>query len=161
MSFLKRIKWDAKRTVPPLVLAAIAIGYMADATGYSDATSAEAPMLYGSALLVLSILVFVLALVPGLRPEAKRGRTKTPEGPFPWGPSIKIFALIAGFLVLVYLAGFYVAIPLFLFLFLRGISKVSTPRSLISAAVSYAFVWLVFAYFLHLDVFTGYLSAYI
>src|SRR5580698_8710656 len=152
---------DAKRLVPPAVLGCLAIAYMVIANGFSDNTSSEAPMLYGSILLGLSILVFVIALIPGRKTTPKRSRTKHQEGPFQWKESIEIFALISGFIALVFLAGFYVAIPVFLFLFLKWISHVSTIRSLICAVCAYGFTWLVFSHFLHLEVFTGYLINYI
>jgi hypothetical protein len=161
MNIIKQIHWDAKRMVPPAVLAIIAIAYLVQASGFSDNTSQEAPMLYGTALLALSILVFGLTFIPGVQAIPKRSRTKHAEGPFPWLASFEIFAMIAGFLVMVFLFGFYVAIPLFLVLFLRGISHVGVPKLLVGAAVSYGFVWLVFAYFLHLNVFVGYLVGYV
>jgi hypothetical protein len=152
---------DAKRLVPPAVLGCLAIAYMSIANGFSDNTSSEAPMLYGSVLLGLSILVFLLALIPGLKANPKRSRTKHQEGPFQWKESIEIYAMIAGFIAMVFLVGFYVAIPVFLFLFLKWVSHVSTVKSLICAAGAYGFTWLVFSYFLHLEVFTGYLGSYI
>jgi hypothetical protein len=161
MSIKYKLQWDSKRLVPPVVLGCLAIGYMVIAGGFSDETSSEAPLLYGSVLLGLSILVFFLALIPGLKQAPKRSRVKHPEGPFPWKASLGIFTLIAGFIAAVFLAGFYVAIPVFLFLFLRWISDVSLVRSLICAAVAFGFTWAVFSYFLHLEVFTGYLSGYV
>ena len=161
MSIRDKLHWDPKRLVPPLALGCLAVAYMVIAGGFSDDTSSEAPLLYGSVLLGLSILVFLLALIPGLKPVPKRSRVKHAEGPFPWKASLGIFVLIAGFIAAVFLVGFYVAIPLFLFVFLRWISNVSSIRSLICAAVAFGFTWAVFSHFLHLEVFTGYLSGYI
>jgi hypothetical protein len=161
MSLKGKLQWDPKRLVPPVVLGSLAVVYMIMANGFSDNTSSEAPMLYGVVLLGLSILVFVLALIPGLKPVAKRSRTKHQEGPFQWKISLGIFALVAGFIGLVFVVGFYVAIPIFLFLFLRLVSHVSTIRSLFCAAIAYGFTWLIFSYFLHLEVFTGYLAGYV
>jgi len=156
-----KLEWDPKRLVPPAVMAGVSIGYMIMANGFGDDGSAQAPFLYGSALLGVSVLVFLLALVPGLKPAPKRTRLKHPEGPFPWRASSAIFGMIAGFIALVFLAGFYVAIPLFLFLFLKWVSRLSTVQALIFAAVAYAFTWGMFAHFLHLEVFTGYLGAHL
>ncbi len=161
MNIKGKLRWDAKKLVPPSVLACIAIGYMAMASGFSDDTSAEAPMLYGTALLILSVLVFALALFPREDTAARRTRTKRSEGPFQWRVSFQIYAMIAGFLALVFVAGFYVAIPVFLFLFLRLVSGVSTVKALVFAACAYGFTWGVFSYFLHLEVFTGYLAGYV
>jgi hypothetical protein len=161
MNIKGKLQWDPKRLVPPAVLACLAIGYMAIANGFSDDTSSEAPLLYGSVLLGLSILVFLLALIPGLKSAPKRSRIKHQEGPFPWKASLEIYALIAGFIAMVFLVGFYVTIPVFLFLFLRWISHLSWVASFICAATAYGFTFLVFSYFLHLEVFTGYLSSYV
>jgi uncharacterized BrkB/YihY/UPF0761 family membrane protein len=155
-----KVHLDFKRLGPPLFFALLAVGYMAVTRGFSDPTSNEAPMLYGSVLLALSLLVFVLSLIPSLRSGPKKARTKNPTDGFAWRQSIKIYALIAGFIALVFCVGFYVAIPVFLFLFLKFISRMSLPYVLLYAVASYAFVWLIFDWFLHLEVFTGYLVGY-
>lgn len=112
-------------------------------------------------MLVLSVVVFVQALIPGSKAEPKRGRTKDPEGPFRWLASFEIYGLIAAFITLVFLVGFYIAIPVFLFSFLRWVSRLSVFVSGAIAFFIYGFTWFVFSYFLHLEVFSGYLAAYI
>jgi Kef-type K+ transport system membrane component KefB len=161
MDIKNKLQWDAKRLLPPVVLGVTAIGYMVIASGFEDNTSSEAPMLYGTVLLALSVLVFLLALAPGLKAAPKRSRTKHQGGPFAWRVSFEIFGLIAAFIALVFCAGFYVAIPVFLFLFLKYISQLSAVKSLICAAVAYGFVWAIFSYFLHLEVFTGYIARHL
>jgi hypothetical protein len=161
MDIKGKIQWDAKRLVPPFVLGCMAVGYMIIANGFEDNTSSEAPMLYGGVLLALSVLVFLLALVPGLKPAPKRSRTKHQEGPFQWRTSFEIYGLIAAFIALVFCAGFYVAIPVFLFFFLKYISHLSVIKSLLCATVAYGFTWLIFSYFLHLEVFTGYIVGHL
>lgn len=161
MNIKSKLHWDAKRLAPPAILGGLAIFYMVIASGFSDDGSAQAPMLYGGALLGLSVLVFLLALVPGLKPAPKFTRIKHPAGPFPWKTSLQIFGLIVAFIALIFLLGFYLAIPLFLLVFLRWISGVSWLGALICAAVSYGFIWAIFSYFLHLEVFTGYLSGFV
>jgi Tripartite tricarboxylate transporter TctB family len=160
LTIKNKFQLDLKRLLPPVALAVLAIFYMLQAGGFSDATSAEAPMLYGVILLGLSILVFVLALVPGMRASAKPGRTRHEAFEFQWKPSLAIYAMMAGLVALVFLAGFYVAIPVFLFLFLKFVSRVSLLRTVICAAAAYGFTWLVFSYFLHLEVYAGYLAGY-
>lgn len=152
-------KIELKRVIPPVFLALLAIGYMVQASGFDDETSAEAPMLYGAALLGVAVLVLVLGFIPGFKPRPKVGRLRhEADAPFNWRASLTIFAIIAVFIGFVFAAGFYVAIPVFLFLFLTFISKVAWWQALITAALAYAFVFAVFGQFLHLEVFSGYLA---
>jgi len=147
-----------KRAIPPLVLGLLAVGYMIIATGFGDPTSMAAPLLYGGALLGLSIVVLAVSFIPGTAPGKRPGRTARHEDDaFPGRPTGLIFLLTAAFIALVFIAGFYVAIPLFLLLFLRFVSKASWPGAVITAIVAMFFTWAVFAYFLHLEVYSGYL----
>ncbi len=151
------MEFKPKRLVPPVVLAAMAVYYMSVAGSFSDSTSAEAPILYGTVLLVLCVLAFVTGLVPrekevstGLGPKTKHRELDLPA-------TLKIFGLIGGFVALVFLVGFYIAIPLFLGLFLRLISRASWLAAGLSALAAYGFVYAVFGYFLNLEVYPGYL----
>jgi hypothetical protein len=99
MNIKSKLHWDAKRLAPPAILGGLAIFYMVIASGFSDDGSAQAPMLYGGALLGLSVLVFLLALVPGLKPAPKFTRIKHPAGPFPWNLSVGILPRDSAFSV--------------------------------------------------------------
>jgi hypothetical protein len=57
---------------------------------------------------------------------------------------IAIFCWIAGFILLVYLAGFPVAVPLFIFSYLKLQSQVSWPRSLALTGAAWGFFYIVF-----------------
>lgn len=57
---------------------------------------------------------------------------------------ITIFCWIAGFILLVYLAGFPLAVPLFIFSYLKLQSQVSWPRSLALTGVAWGFFYMVF-----------------
>jgi magnesium-transporting ATPase (P-type) len=150
--------FNPKRFVPPLVLGLLAIGYMIIATGFGDATSMAAPLLYGTTLLLLSIVVFVIAFIPGTESTARPGRTaRHEEGGFQWRPTALIFLLTGLFIALVFIAGFYVAIPLFLLVFLKFVSKTGWLSAVITSIVALFFTWAVFSYFLHLEVYSGYL----
>jgi hypothetical protein len=147
-----------KRFVPPLVLGLLAVGYMTIASGFDDPTSMAAPMLYGTVLLVLCIIVFVVSFIPGTKTEPRLGRTaRHEEGGFKFRPTALIFGLTALFIATVFVAGFYVAIPVFLLLFLKFISRASWVGAVVTALVALFFTWAVFAYFLHLEVYAGYL----
>jgi len=149
---------NPKRSVPPLVLGLLAIGYMIMASGFGDPTSMAAPMLYGTTLLCLSVVVFVLSFIPGTDPGPRPGRTaRHEEGGFQWRPTALIFLITALFIGLVFVAGFYGAIPAFLLVFFKFVSKSSWLGAILIAIVALFFTWAVFAYFLHLEVYSGYL----
>ncbi len=57
---------------------------------------------------------------------------------------IAIFSWIAGFILLVYLLSFPVAVPLFIFSFLRSQSQVSWLRSIALTAAAWGFFYAVF-----------------
>ncbi len=136
------------------------------ASGFED-TSAEAPLLYGEVMLGLSVLVLIKAVIAPKAEEEALGtvaadESKLKEGVllhkkerFDWRNSAAILAIILGFVGATFVLGFYIAIPIFLFLFLKFISKVSWLTALICAAVSFGFIWFVFSWFLHLEVYPG------
>jgi hypothetical protein len=157
---LEKLRLDPKRLLPPLVLGAISIGYIIIAKGFINETSAEAPLLYGEAMAALSVIVFVLALLP-----AKQGTERRAPGSslkfhaFDWRRALLIHALTAATVVLVLLAGFYVGIPIFLFFFFWQIAKLSPVKSVIIALLFAGFTWLCFGYLLSLEMYQGYLYA--
>ena len=61
-----------------------------------------------------------------------------------WRRVIAIFSWIAVFIVFVYLLSFPVAVPLFIFLFLKMQSNVSWPGSIAMTAVTWGFFYAVF-----------------
>jgi len=67
-----------------------------------------------------------------------------------WRRVIAIFSWIAAFIVFVYLLSFPVAVPLFIFLFLKMQSKVSWPGSIAMTAVTWGFFYAVFERLIHL-----------
>ena len=157
---------ELRRVLPPIIFGAVAVVYMIIASGFED-TSAEAPLLYGEVMLGLSILVLIKAVIAPKAEEQAFGNTaaeetKLKEGVllhkkerFDWGKSAAILGIILVFVGATFAVGFYIAIPIFLFLFLKFISKVSWLTAAICAVVSFAFVWFVFSWFLHLEVYPG------
>ena len=137
------------RLIPPLLLAGLALLYLSASGGFADPTSAEAPHLYGRLLLALSAAILVLSLW-----RARRG---SPAGEAE--PNILrallVFALLALLVAGVMVAGFYIATPLFLFLFLIVFARLKIWQALAVAAVALLFIWLVFGRFLHMAVYPG------
>ncbi len=157
---------ELRRVLPPIIFGAVAVVYMIIASGFED-TSAEAPFLYGEVMLGLSVLVLIKAVIAPKAEEQAFGATASEESKlkegvllpkqerFDWQKSGAILAIILGFVGATFAVGFYVAIPIFLFLFLKFISKVSWLVAIICAAVSFGFIWFVFSWFLHLEVYGG------
>ncbi|HQT39899.1 MAG TPA: hypothetical protein PK231_10770, partial [Acidocella sp.] len=114
MDLKSRLHWNPKRLVPPMVLAVLAVGYLTQASTFGDNTSAEAPELYGSVLLGLSAIVFLLALLPSAKAREKHALVSHDEMPLDWKIAFKIFGMTSAFIALVFIAGFYFAIPFFL-----------------------------------------------
>ncbi len=156
LEHIKR-RFEARRYLPPLVFAAIAIVYLIIASGFQDATSAEAPILYGRALLGLSILVFFLSFRTPANEKRKLVTSARKVDGGDWRRAIQIYGFIISLIGLVFAFGFYVGIPLFLFCFFKFVSKLSLIWSIALAAGFYAFTWFVFGWFLNLEVFSGYL----
>jgi hypothetical protein len=155
---LQKLHFDPRRLLPPIVLGAVSIGYIAIARGFTNPTSAEAPLLYGEAMAGLSVLVFILALLPprSAEPHRPAGSARKFHG-FDWRRVLLIHALAVGAGALVLLTGFYVGIPIFLFFFFWRIAKLSL---IVSAAIALAFLgltWLCFGYLLDLEMYQGYL----
>jgi hypothetical protein len=65
-------------------------------------------------------------------PEVARGRV------------IAVFSWIAGFILIVYLAGFPVAVPLFIFAYLKVQSQISWLRSMALTVAAWGFFYAVF-----------------
>lgn len=151
--------FDPKRHIPPAVFAAIAVVYVVMASRLHSPTSAEAPMLYGCTLIGIAILVFLLAFrkpkqASPLKVLSSARRVHDTD----WRRAVYIFGLIAGLIVLVFIFGLYVGIPLFLLGFFRFVSKLSVVSSVLLAVLFYGFTWLIFGWFLSLQVYPGYLA---
>ena len=74
---------------------------------------------------------------------------------------IAIFASIAGFIVSVYLIGFPLTVPLFLFFYLKLQSKVNWLRSLVLTCITWGFFYVVFQRLVHLRFEDGALQAWL
>jgi hypothetical protein len=152
-------KFDPVRLGPPLLFAVLALIYISQSGGFMDPVSAEAPLLYGKLLLGLSALILALGLVAGLRGTVAVRETGIQalqdDAEEDLGKILLIYAILAAFIGSIFAIGFFAAIPIFLVLFLRLVAKLPLWQSLLSAAVSVLFVWLVFVQFLHMVVYPG------
>ena len=155
---MQKLHLDPRRLLPPIVLGAISIGYIIIARGFTNSTSAEAPLLYGEAMAGLSVVVFLLALLPPRGQEGHRpaGSARKFHG-FDWRRVLLIHALAAGAGALILLTGFYVGIPVFLFFFFWRIAKLPLIASTAITLGFLGFTWLCFGYLLDLEMYQGYL----
>ncbi len=160
MDLRSKLHWNPKRLVPPMVLAVLAIGYLTQASTFGDNTSAEAPELYGSVLLGLSFIVFLFALLPSAKARENHSLIVHDDFPLDWKITSKIFGMTGAFVALVFITGFYFAIPFFLVLFLKFVSRMSFISSTLLAATALGLTWFLFSYVLNLEVFTGYIADY-
>ncbi len=62
---------------------------------------------------------------------------------------------VIGLFVLLYIAGFVVAIPVYLFLFMKVRSKEKIVFSVVFSVISCAFMYLFFIHFLHIPLYQG------
>ncbi len=161
MNLKETFEKNGKRIVPPAVTAVLAIFYMSQASTFGDQTSGEAPTLYGSVMLVISLVVFILAWLPSRQQKTVKSLVKHEEHTFAWKISSRIFGMVAAFIAFIFIAGFYIAIPVFLGLFLYFISKVSILKSAFTAVVAFGLTWFLFSYVLNLEVYAGYLGGFL
>ena len=64
--------------------------------------------------------------------------------------TLKSLSWVAAFACGIWLVGFLISIPLFVFFYLTDEAKASKPGALLLAGLTLAFVWLVFEYFLNI-----------
>lgn len=155
-----KLNLEPKRVIPPVVFGLVAVAYLVEAFTFSDPTSAQAPILYGFVLLGLSVLAGVLALRPqslekehSVRPHSHRG-----DGPVNWKRVSAVFLLTASLIVLVFLLGFYLALFIFISMFLWRVSGISLWKAVLVGFIAWVLTWLIFGWFLNLEVYQGYLG---
>ena len=122
--------------------------------------------------LVIGIPIFCLAsaeLLLGLfRPDAGSGGKAVDFQLSPHLPSelvlkrtLAIFGWILGFFFAILLVGFSIAVPLFVFLYLKAQGREGWVRSAILTLVAWAFFYGLFTHLLHLPFPDGWIQAWI
>jgi uncharacterized protein YqhQ len=148
----QQIRHQVTRFAPPIVLAVFAAIYLSQGKAFTDPTSGQAPSLYGHAMLIMAALVVVVAFI--------RSRSQSPSDAAEDVSSRKIFmifAIIAGFIALIFAIGFYAAIPVFLFSFLMMFARMRPWLACVVGLAAALLVWGIFGQLLHMRVFSGYL----
>jgi hypothetical protein len=106
------------------------------------------PMAVAIPLIVVALVYLGLELLGGLERagepvlEAEFSQEVAPQ--LARRRALALFSWIGGFIVLVFLIGFPVAVPLFIFLYLRIQSELSWSRSIALTAVTWGLFYIVF-----------------
>jgi Tripartite tricarboxylate transporter TctB family len=153
---------DLSEYLPAAVAAAVAAVYLGAAYQYSPEARA-APLLIGWAVIVLAALDVVSrtqtaigrALSGVLNPVTNRPRPGHGAAPQPAGKQIMAIAWIAGFVAAFALIGAALAIPLYVFAATRWRGGRPFAVCLLSAAVTLAGIWFLFAWLLRLELYPG------
>lgn len=122
------------------------------------------PLLVGIATMIVNILVLVNEVRPiplfsrlnidlmGTAGEVLREESEQEKA------RIQLFSIVAwmlGFLVLIFLVGFYISIPVFGLAFLRIQGKVGWVKSLLVVAIIWCFIFATFELIMELHMFQG------
>jgi hypothetical protein len=148
--------------LPATGAAVVAAVYLGAAYRYSPEARA-APLLIGWAVIALAALDIVSrtqtplgrALSSFLNPVTNRQRHGHGAEPRPAGKQIMAIAWIAGFVAAFALIGAALAIPLYVFAATRWRGGRPFAVCLLSAAVTLAGIWFLFAWLLRLELYPG------
>jgi hypothetical protein len=136
--------------LPSLILAVLAAGYVWTSYDY-DPASRALPWIAGVLAMVLA-LFDVLATISGPPPGAAKEPAPAPP---PARRELVAFAWIGAFLPLVIVLGFYAAIPLYLFCYLRLYARKNALGAALAAFGLAGFLYLVFGVFMGYEIFGG------
>jgi hypothetical protein len=148
--------------LPAAGAAAVAAVYLGAAYQYSPEARA-APLLIGWSVIVLAALDIVSrtqtpigrAISGFVNPVTNRLRHSHGGAPQPAGKQIMAIVWIAGFVAAFALVGAALAIPLYVFAATRWRGGRPFAVCLLSAAVTLAGIWFLFAWLLRLELYPG------
>jgi hypothetical protein len=144
---LRTINWPALATI------AVSVAAMVMAADWPR-KMALFPLSLGAALLVFSAAELVLSLLTvernaeGARVDFELSAALEPG--MRSRQTLALFGWVIGFLVMIVLLGFLVAIPLFVLLCMRILGREPWPLCLSLSFSSWAFVYVLFDRFLHI-----------
>ena len=147
-----------EKIVPPAVMAALSVFYLAQTGGFAEPSSAEAPRLYGTWALILSLLLVALSFFPSLKRVKTPGAAVQPPPKSEHGDvgrAMQMLAMVAVLVGATFVFGFYLAIGLFLLLFLRFMGGVGTVKSIGAGVAVVAVIWLFLRFLLKMEVYSG------
>jgi len=145
-----------------LFLISVAVYAILSAYGWSFKTGFF-PLATAIPLLILALVQLLLELFGS--PEGLEDRAAETEFASDAAPEVvrrrvlAIFSWIAAFILFVYLLGFSIAVPLFVFLFLTLQSSVSWQRSVFLSAITWACFYAVFERLINLRFESGWIQS--
>jgi hypothetical protein len=128
------------------------------------------PLLAGIATLILGIIALIGEAIPRIgkkfesdlftldngevknEPDPEVEKVKSPD---PTKQILGCLALLVGFFIMIWLAGFLLAVPVFVFLFLMIFAQARLVNAVLITLVTEAFVFVVFQYLMGFELFGG------
>ncbi|NCF52302.1 hypothetical protein GWP57_11880 [Gammaproteobacteria bacterium] len=151
----RRSSWNRTNVLlPSLVICLFVVGYLL--TGYLtlDETTRLVPLLAGGITLLL-LLADMFRAAFGTSADGDAAATERPGPDVARGREIVAILFVAGGVVAIYLVGFLVAIPLYLYASIAFLGQQSRRSALIVALVTSLVIYLVFEVALAYDLFAG------
>jgi len=157
------IRGRAARLVVPVLVLAVALVMLVWAYDYESRTR-MVPVLTAWTLLIFALLD--LAVATGTRPErfiaaVFAGAEAAPESdagkPQPLRKVFTACAWVTGYLIAVLLAGFHVATPVYVALYVIVQGRMSLRKGLIAAAATAGFIAATFEWLMHFELYRGWL----
>jgi hypothetical protein len=137
-----------------VLLTVLATGVLLNAYTFTW-TSGLYPRLMGWVFLGLTSVELLVQLKEVFAPSAGHGRAVTEATQAPVAKELQAFAWLGGLLLSLYLLGFMVSTPLYVFAFIRFSGRSSLKTSALIAIGISAFVYLVFVRLLAYKLYAG------
>lgn len=137
-----------------LALLVVASAYLAIASTYAPALRAV-PAAVASVVVVLLLLDLLSRTSTRLGRSLERINPPSERAPYPLARQLEAMLWIAGLAAGLVLLGVLVAIPLFVFAFLRFRGQRAIITSAFGAGCAAAFIWLLFSVLLRLPLYPG------
>ncbi|MDH3533573.1 MAG: tripartite tricarboxylate transporter TctB family protein [Gammaproteobacteria bacterium] len=136
---------DKRNLLPSIVVLVFILGYLVSGYLTLDATTRLVPLLAAAVTLLLLLIDIVQLMFRGSDAEdphlAEGGGVKVPDAS---SRELVAIAVVAGGVAAVYLLGFLLAIPLYLFVSIAYLGQQSPRVALIVAALASLTIFLVF-----------------
>jgi hypothetical protein len=151
--------------MPPLLILAFGIIFLTWSYSYEDLAQ-QVPVIVGWSLIFLAVLDVIAATGTPIGNAIKSFFTGTIVGEGSSDPNAQPIAKVlvamawpVAFVSVVYVVGFIVTIPIYVFLFVVVQGKKSIKQGALAAIIATAFTWIVFELLMNYEVYSGILFA--